>query len=80
MTTESGARPGGKRPRTQDEINSEIDDLQSQMQNLASTVSDAAGRQLRTAQASLQTTIRDNPIVSVAIAAAVGFLYAMIRR
>jgi hypothetical protein len=50
------------------------------MQNLASTVSDAAGRQLRTAQTSLQTAIRDNPLVSVAIAAAAGFLYAMIRR
>jgi ElaB/YqjD/DUF883 family membrane-anchored ribosome-binding protein len=80
MASESGPRPGGKKPRTPEEISSEIDDLQSQVQNLASTVSDAAGQQLRTAQASLQTTIRDNPLASVAIAAAAGFLYAMIRR
>jgi ElaB/YqjD/DUF883 family membrane-anchored ribosome-binding protein len=80
MSSESGPRLGGKKPRTQEEISSEIDDLQAQLQTLASTVSDAAGKQLRTAQASLQTTIRDNPLLSVAIAAAAGFLYAVIRR
>jgi ElaB/YqjD/DUF883 family membrane-anchored ribosome-binding protein len=61
-------------------MNSEIDDLQAQLQNLASTVSNAAGRQIRTTQQSLESTIRENPIASVAIAAAIGFLYAMIRR
>ena len=80
MANESGARPGGKRSRTQQEIDSEIDDLQSQLQNLASTVSNAASRQIQTTQDSLETTIRENPIASVAIAAAIGFLYAMIRR
>jgi ElaB/YqjD/DUF883 family membrane-anchored ribosome-binding protein len=80
MSSESGPRLGDKKPRTQEEISSEIDDLQAQLQTLASTVSDAAGKQLRTAQASFQITIRDNPLLSVAIAAAAGFLYAVIRR
>ena len=80
MANESGSRPGGKRSRTQQEIDSEIDDLQSQLQNLASTVSNTASRQIRTTQNSLEITIRENPIASVAIAATIGFLYAMIRR
>jgi len=61
-------------------MNSEIDELQTQLQNVATTVSNAAGRQIRTTQQSLESTIRENPIASVAIAAAIGFLYAMIRR
>ena len=80
MPNDTGPTLGGKKSRTQEQISSEIDDLQSQLQNLASTVSNAAGRQIRTTQSSLEKTIQDNPIASVAIAAAIGFLYAMIRR
>jgi ElaB/YqjD/DUF883 family membrane-anchored ribosome-binding protein len=80
MPIDTGTSPGGKKSRTQEQISAEIDDLQSQVQNLASTVSNAAGRQIRTTQESLETTIRENPMASVAIAAAIGFLYAMIRR
>ena len=80
MANEGSPRPAGRRSRSQEEMNSEIDDLQAQLQNLATTVSNAAGRQIRTTQESLETTIRENPIASVAIAATVGFLYAMVRR
>jgi ElaB/YqjD/DUF883 family membrane-anchored ribosome-binding protein len=80
MATEGAPRPAGRRSRTQEEMNSEIDDLQAQLQNLATTVSNAAGQQIRTTHESLETTIRENPIASVAIAAAIGFFYAMIRR
>jgi ElaB/YqjD/DUF883 family membrane-anchored ribosome-binding protein len=80
MPNDGSPSAGGKKPRTQEPISAEIDDLQSQVQNLASTVSSAAGRQIRTTQESLETTIRENPMASVAIAAAIGFLYAMIRR
>jgi ElaB/YqjD/DUF883 family membrane-anchored ribosome-binding protein len=80
MPNDTGPAGGSKKSRTQEQIGAEIDDLQSQLQNLASTVSNAAGRQIRTTQASLETTIRENPIASVAIAAGIGFLYAMIRR
>ena len=42
--------------------------------------SDMAGKQITGARNSLETSIRNNPIASVAVAAAIGFLYAMIRR
>jgi ElaB/YqjD/DUF883 family membrane-anchored ribosome-binding protein len=80
MPNDGSPSAEGKKSRTQEQISAEIDDLQSQLQNLASTVSNAAGRQIRTTQESLETTIRENPMASVAIAAAIGFLYAMIRR
>ena len=80
MTHESGPRPGSKKPRTQEEMNREIDQLQSQLQKLAGTVSNVAAKRIRTTHESLETTIRENPITSVASAAAIGFLYAMIRR
>ncbi len=50
MANESGPSLGGKKSRTQEQLGAEIDDLQSQLQNLASTVSNAAGRQIRTTQ------------------------------
>ena len=80
MANESGLRPSTKKSRTQEELNSEIDDLQSEIQNLASTVSKAAASQIRTTQEGIEATIRENPLASVAIAAAAGFLYAIIRR
>jgi ElaB/YqjD/DUF883 family membrane-anchored ribosome-binding protein len=43
-------------------------------------VTDTAGKQLTRTQDSLETSIRNNPIAAVGIAAAIGFLYAMIRR
>jgi len=61
-------------------MNSEIDELQAQLQKLAGTVSNVASKRIRTTQESLETTIRENPIASVAVAVAIGFLYAMIRR
>jgi ElaB/YqjD/DUF883 family membrane-anchored ribosome-binding protein len=80
MTHESTPRPAGKKSRTPEQVNSDIDDLQSQLQNMASSVANAAGSQIRTAQDSLKSTIRENPMASVAVAAAIGFLYAMVRR
>ena len=80
MASESGSRPSTKKARTQEEMNSEIDDLQSEIQKLAGLVSNAAASRIRTTQEGIEATIRDNPIASVAIAAAAGFLYAIIRR
>ena len=78
----SDSVPGGgaKRPRTEQEIRSEVDELRSQLQNLTSTVTDAASRQIRTSQEGLERTIRSNPLAAVGIAAGLGFLYALIRR
>jgi uncharacterized protein YukE len=53
MAHESGSHPGGKKSRTQEEMNSEIDELQSQLQELAGTVSNVAAKWIRTAQESL---------------------------
>jgi ElaB/YqjD/DUF883 family membrane-anchored ribosome-binding protein len=80
MANESGSRPSIKRSRTHEEMSSEIDDLQSEIQNLASRVSSTAASKIRSTQEGVEATIRDNPIASVAIAAAAGFLYAIIRR
>jgi len=80
MANESGPRSSTKKSRTQEELNSEIDDLHSEIQNLASMVSKAAASQIRTTQQGIEATIRENPLASVAIAAAAGFLYAIIRR
>jgi ElaB/YqjD/DUF883 family membrane-anchored ribosome-binding protein len=74
------ANESGRKSRTQEELNTEIDEIQAQLQNLAATVSNAASRQIQTTQESLESTIKANPIASIAIAAAIGFLYAMIRR
>jgi ElaB/YqjD/DUF883 family membrane-anchored ribosome-binding protein len=79
-SSDSGPRGGAKRPRTEQEIRSEVDELRSQLQNLTSTVTDAASRQIRTSQESLERTIRSNPLAAVGIAAGLGFLYAIIRR
>jgi ElaB/YqjD/DUF883 family membrane-anchored ribosome-binding protein len=61
-------------------MSDQIDELRSEIQNLASNVTDVVGRQLTAAHDSLETSIRNNPIAAAGIAAAIGFLYARIRR
>ena len=79
-TSDAGVRSATKKPKTADEMSDQIDELRSQLQNLASSATDAAGKQITSAQESLETTIRNNPFAAVGIAAGIGFLYAMIRR
>ena len=79
-SSEGGPRGGARKPSTEQEISRELDELRSQLQNLTSTVTDAAGRQIRSSQESLETAIRNNPLAAVGIAAGLGFLYAVIRR
>ena len=43
-------------------------------------MTNVAGKQFSRAQKSIEQSIRNNPIAAVSIAAAIGFLYAMIRR
>jgi ElaB/YqjD/DUF883 family membrane-anchored ribosome-binding protein len=78
--SDTPARHSNKTSRTAEEISDQIDELRSDIQNLATTVTNVAGKQLTRAQDSLETSIRNNPIAAVGIAAAIGFLYAMIRR
>jgi hypothetical protein len=40
------ANESGRKSRTQEELNTEIDEIQAQLQNLAATVSNAASRQI----------------------------------
>jgi ElaB/YqjD/DUF883 family membrane-anchored ribosome-binding protein len=61
-------------------MSDQIDELRSQIQSLASSVTVAAGKQITSAQESLVTTIRNNPFAAVGIAVGIGFLYAMVRR
>ena len=67
--SDTGPRSGGKRPKSAEEISDQLDELRSQMQNLASSVTDAAGKQITSAQDSLVTTIRNNPLAAVGVAA-----------
>jgi ElaB/YqjD/DUF883 family membrane-anchored ribosome-binding protein len=77
----SNTAPGPrKKPKSAEEMSDQIDELRSEIQNLASTVTDVAGKQLSAAQNSLETSIRNNPFAAVGIAAGIGFLYVMIRR
>jgi ElaB/YqjD/DUF883 family membrane-anchored ribosome-binding protein len=78
---ESGVRSGNKKPSSStDEMSDQLDELRAEMQNLASSVTDAAGKQIASAQDNLVTAIRNNPLAAVGIAAGVGFLYGVIRR
>ena len=79
-SSDTAPRHSDRRSRTAEEISDQIDELRSDIQNLATTVTNVAGKQLTRAQDSLETSIRNNPIAAVGIAAAIGFLYAMIRR
>ena len=79
-SSDPGFRSTTKKPRSADEMSDQIDELRSQLHNLASSATDAAGKQITSAQESLVTTIRNNPFAAVGIAAGIGFLYAMIRR
>lgn len=58
----------------------QIETIRSEIQALTSTLGDAAAQQFGQAQASAQESIRRNPLVAVGIAAALGFLYAVLRR
>ena len=79
-SSDTGPRSGSKRPKSVEEMSEQLDELRLQMQKVASSVTDAAGKQITSAQESLVTTIRNNPLAADGIAAGIGFLYAMIRR
>jgi ElaB/YqjD/DUF883 family membrane-anchored ribosome-binding protein len=66
--------------RSSEDLSDEIDAIRSEIQNLTSTVTKVAGRQIDHAQESIESTIRGNPFAAVAIAAAAGFLYGAMRR
>lgn len=77
---DTSSRSGGKKAKSTDEMADQLDELQSTVQNLAAGLGDAANTQIKSAQHSLETAIRQNPIAAVCIAAAAGFLYSIIRR
>jgi ElaB/YqjD/DUF883 family membrane-anchored ribosome-binding protein len=78
-SSDTAPRHSDKRARTAEEPSDQIDELRSDIQNLATTVTNVAGKQLTRAH-SLETSIRNNPIAAVGIAAAIGFFVRMIRR
>jgi hypothetical protein len=61
-------------------LSEQIDSIRTEIQNLTSTLGQVAVNQFGQAQASAQDTIRRNPMAAVGIAAAIGFLYALVRR
>ena len=77
---DKGPRLGGTRGEIPEELSDQIEALRSELQNLTTTVTDVAGKQFSRTQESIEQSIRNNPIAAVGLAAAIGFLYAMIRR
>ena len=77
---DKGPRLAGKRGEIPEELSDQIEALRSELQNLTTAVTDVAGKQFSRTRESIEQSIRKNPIAAVGIAAAIGFLYAMIRR
>ena len=71
---------GGKKPKSSEEMSDQLDRLQATVENLTAGLSEAANRQLKSAQQTLESSVRQNPIAAVCFAAAAGFLYAFLKR
>lgn len=76
------ATPSGGRStsRTSEEMANQIESLRSELASLRTHVVKAANTQVDAMRDNLEERIRQNPLGAVAIAAGVGFLYAIIRR
>jgi ElaB/YqjD/DUF883 family membrane-anchored ribosome-binding protein len=66
--------------REPESVSEQIDAIRSEIQALTSTLGGVAAKQWGQAQTSAQDSIRRNPFMAVGIAAALGFLYAALRR
>ena len=90
MSSTDTDRPGVKRSagnRDADELANQIDAIRADLQNLTSTVSRIANKQLNRAQDKAMATaseaeeaIRRNPLQAVAIAVGLGFLFGVFTR
>jgi ElaB/YqjD/DUF883 family membrane-anchored ribosome-binding protein len=70
-----------------DDLNAQIEAIRADMQNLTSTVSSIASKQMNRAQNKAMETkqdaeeaIKSNPLQAVAIAAGLGFLFGVFTR
>jgi ElaB/YqjD/DUF883 family membrane-anchored ribosome-binding protein len=70
-----------------EELNAQIEAIRADMQNLSSTVSSIASKQMNRAQNKAMETkedaeaaIKSNPLQAVAIAAGLGFLFGVFTR
>lgn len=89
-STDTDMRSGAKRAasgRDADDLSNQIDAIRSDLQNLTSTVSRIAGKQINRAQGKAMETaqeaedaIRRNPLSAVAIAVGLGFLFGVFTR
>jgi len=77
-TAASGTRSNN--PQSADDISDQLESLKSDLQTVRSSISKAASRQVDATRENLEARIRQDPLMAVAIAAGVGFLYALIRR
>jgi len=80
---------GAKRSASRDteDLAAQIDAIRADMQNLTSTVSRIAGKQMNRAQGKAMETaqeaeeaIKRNPLQAIAIAAGLGFLFGVFTR
>lgn len=89
-STDTDTRTGAKRStggRDAEDLSNQIDAIRADLQNLTSTVSRIAGKQINRAQGKAMETaqeaeeaIRRNPLSAVAIAVGLGFLFGVFTR
>jgi ElaB/YqjD/DUF883 family membrane-anchored ribosome-binding protein len=88
-STESDRPTAARRPgsRDADDLANQVDAIRADLQNLTSTVSRIANKQISRAQdkaietaSEAEEAIRRNPLQAVAIAAGLGFLFGVFTR
>jgi ElaB/YqjD/DUF883 family membrane-anchored ribosome-binding protein len=79
-TPKNGPAANRNRPSEPEDLAYQIEDIRAEIQNLTASIRAAASNQLDQVQVKAQDSIRQNPFTAVAIGAALGFLYGVLRR
>ncbi len=75
-----GTAANRNRPNEPEDLADQIEDIRAEIQNLTASIASAASNQVEQMQVKAQDQIRQNPFTAVAIGAALGFLYGVLRR
>lgn len=75
-----GPAANRNRAAAPEELANQIEAIRSEIQALTASIANAASNQIGQMQEKAQDQIRQNPFTAVAIGAALGFLYGVLRR